>query len=475
MQGTTLYWEKPSTNTRVTHTVRPTEIPAGTRIGLTGHRDTAPDPHAMALRVDWAGAPSAGRLPGEPLLSSTAWEVARVSEAFAATFSDDPPPPGAWAPAVNVGPSVGDGAKHTAPAGAAHVAAVSPAWEDPNVKYWVAFRSPPTPSWAACTVAAAPADSGPALSTAAAASVGVVVVALVGAVIGGGVRALRAPQRRRARNARQPDAGGAPKPDGGSGDGDADEGARGGRQADAAATPAAGTSAAPPWGGLAATGSPAPPSEHFSVATICSPAVTWAAAKDMRAQAVAPPAGDPPAAPPRRGDGAAGGGGGPPSDIFSVATTDSPAETWATGRDATGRGVAARALGADVAAAARVLYETTVASDERGGGGAGGAPMPAGGAAGMSSCGGGGGGRGSDGGSGGGGGSGSGGGGGGGGPPGAVAMRESGQTGTALPSGGTGTLSRASLLVGSLVCAAERPAAPPPLRVKRGVALPDEQ
>lgn len=418
LQGTTLHWEKPSTNSNVTHPLSPAEIPAGTRIGLTGRRDTAPNPHAMAMRVDWA-AEAAGAAPGPPLLSSTDWEVATVSAAFAATFVDDAPTATAWAPAVDVSAAVSDTAKLFSPAGALHVAAATPGDEDSNAKYWVAFRSPPTPTWGVCTATAA-GDGGSTLSTGVSATIGIVAVVLVGAVIAGVVWTLHARQQRRARVADESDAGWPSKPAGGGGGcggggdgGDAKGGgAPGGRQEDSVATPAPGTPAYPAGGGAFPT-----------------------------AGAYSPP----------RGGHTAGGGGAPPSEPFSVATSGSPAvDTWTTCEDIRAQAVAAQALEADVAAAAQALYEDTVAAGERARGlGGAGAPVAAGGAVDISD-----------------GGSGEGGGG--------VAMRVPALTATAS-SGDMGTLGAGSVLTGSLVSSVELPrvAAPVP-RLKRGVALPDD-
>lgn len=196
-QGSTLLWELPVNNTNVTHARPSVVIPAGTRIGFTGWRDTAPDTHALAVRVNWAADP-AGTPPGAPLLSSSDWEVARVSEAFTTTFAVDAAP-ASWERAINVSGAVSAESKRFAPPGALHVAAAEPE-ADPNAKYWVAFRSPPTPAGGACSSAvAAAADGGSSLSTGAAAGIGVVAVGVAGALIGGVVWALSVRRRRRAR------------------------------------------------------------------------------------------------------------------------------------------------------------------------------------------------------------------------------------------------------------------------------------
>ncbi|KAK1858565.1 hypothetical protein I4F81_001166 [Pyropia yezoensis] len=444
--GTTPHWEQPDTTPNVTHFPDPTDIPAGTRIGLTGHRDTAPDLHAMAMRVDWAPE-SAGGVPGEPLLSSTAWEVARVSKAFAETFVNDAPPASAWSRAVDVSASVNETDKLYAPVGAAHVAAAAAGAEDADAKYWVAFRSPPTPAGGACSSFAA-ADDGSSLSAGVMAVIGIVAVVLLGAVIGGVVWALRGRQRRRTGIADVSDAEWPAKPASGGGGGggggggeddddgdDADRrGGPGGRHGEPVATPAAGSPAYAARGGRSdgAAGGGGDGGGAFPAAGGGSP---------------------------RRDGRLDGGGVAPPSDHFSVSTAGSPAvDSWVTCEDIRAQAVAAQALEADVAAAAQALYEDTVVAGGRlGGRDGGGAPATAGGVVSISSGGvGGRGGR----------------SGGGGELPDALAMHLPTLT---TSSGGTGTLGTGSAVTDSL----ESPVGLPrtsegPPRVKRGVALPDD-
>lgn len=153
----TLLYEKPPTNTDVTHNITAT-LPVGARIGLSGHHDVAPDTHAAAVRVGWV---NAGALPaGAPLLTGPAWRGAPVDEAFALTFGGggsggvDPP---AWAPTVDVSDAVAAPFAATAPAGARHVA-VPPPWTVDGVpapRFHVAFQSPPIPA-GACVVQTPP-------------------------------------------------------------------------------------------------------------------------------------------------------------------------------------------------------------------------------------------------------------------------------------------------------------------------------
>lgn len=407
----------------MTHTLPAVSVPAGSRIGFTGHRDTAPDPHAMAVRVDWAP-DSAGAAPGAPLVSTDDWEVARVSGAFASTFATDAAP-AEWARVVDVSHAVSVETKREAPAGALHVAAAEPD-KDPDAKFWVAFRSPPTPAEGSCS-SAAKGDSGSSLSSGATAAVSIVSVVLVLAVIGGVVWVLSARRRRRMRAIDESEEGWPSKP--ASGDGGADKLGDGG-EGEIGGGPKA-SPVAPP-------ASDQPP---YKVGSNSRGGVSGRGGGS---------GGDTPSASP--GDRLTGARIKP----LSVATLGSqPGDARSSVEDIRTQALVARALEADVVAASEVLYEGAAAAGERGGvHGGGGGPVAANGA-GHSTTGG------SD-------------------SRGVVGklshpgeMRLSPLTVT-VSSGDTLTLDSGSVVTGSLVSSAEPPALASPPRVKRGVVLPDD-
>lgn len=143
-QDDMLLYEKPATNTNVTHSIAAI-LPVGSRLGLSGHYDVAPDTHAASVRVDWT---SPAPLPaGTPLLTSSSWRGAPVSETYARTFGGGGTATlvPSWAPLVDVRDTVAEAFLVTAPPGANHMAVPPPLSADgqPAPRFHVAFQSPP--------------------------------------------------------------------------------------------------------------------------------------------------------------------------------------------------------------------------------------------------------------------------------------------------------------------------------------------
>ncbi|GAB0496804.1 hypothetical protein MMPV_008125 [Pyropia vietnamensis] len=343
---TELLWEKPNTNTNVTHTLPTVQVPAGSRFIFTGRRDTAPNPHALAVRVDWA--PGAGdAAPDAPLLSSRDWEAARVSEDFASTLAAQFAP-SKWERVVDVSNAVSVETKREAPAEALHVAASEPE-KDPHTKFLVAFRSPPIPMEGACTPVAG-GNGGSSLSSGKTVAISISSIAVVLAVIGGVVLVLRARRRRQMRAMNESEQEWPNKPASGVGGGDklgdgGDGSAQGGPKADP----------------VASSTSDKPPHAMGNTSQGGASGGGGGGGGDMLVAS--------------HGDAMAGACFGPlsvPTTGFPLAGMRSPDE------DIRAQAVAAQALEADMVAAADALYQDTVASSMRGSvRGVGGAPSVA--------------------------------------------------------------------------------------------------